>query len=90
MPAYRDKTANRPVEAWLFDGSIASVHDLMSSHPDVWWERGCVRVAGLPNTAGSSLVPSNRWIVRDPKDNSLSTFERQRFGERFEPSEVEA
>jgi len=83
VAAYTDKTANRPVEAWLFDGSIASVHELMASHPDVWWERGAIRV-GRRQGSSASLVPPGRWIVRDPKDNSLSAFEAGRFDERFE------
>lgn len=90
MAQYRDKTTSRPVDAFLFDGSVASVHALMSEHPDVWWERGSVRVRSLPHVAGSTLVPPGRWIVRDPKDNSLSAFEAERFDERFEPTEVEA
>jgi hypothetical protein len=84
MAEYRNKDTGRTVEAWRFDGSIASVHSLMADHPDVWWERGNIRVRGLAGASGSALVPPGQWIVRDPKGNALSAFAHQRFGEHFE------
>lgn len=73
MPKFMNK-AGHEVEAWQFDGSIASVNELLAQ-PEAWWDRGCLR---LKTPKGSVLVPVGDWVVHHPDGffpQSPETFE---------------